>query len=165
MRSYILKLILIFFSCMPDTRFYKLRSRFLQKLGFNIHLEARLVASVKISGICELHIQEGTFIGHDVAFYGNGIFKIGKNVDVAPQVKFLSGSHMVDMLPTRAAGTGFNSFVNIGDGCWIGAGSIILPGVTIGNGSIIAAGSVVNKDVPEFCLYAGNPAVFKKKVF
>ena len=40
-----------------------------------------------------------------------------------------------------------------------------MPGVTIGNGSIIAAGSVVNKDVPEFCLYAGNPAVFKKKVF
>ena len=46
----------------------------------------------------------------------------------------------------------------IGNGCWIGANSIILPGVTIGDGCIIGAGSVVNKDCDSNCLYAGNPA-------
>ncbi len=46
----------------------------------------------------------------------------------------------------------------IGHQCFIGARSIILPGVTIGDGSIVAAGSVVTKDVPSACIVAGNPA-------
>ncbi|WP_375291704.1 acyltransferase [Qipengyuania sp.] len=46
----------------------------------------------------------------------------------------------------------------IGKDCFIGAHSIILPGVTVGDGSIVAAGSVVNRDVPPGCIVAGNPA-------
>lgn len=53
--------------------------------------------------------------------------------------------------------------ITIGDDVWIGAGSIILPGVSIGNGSIIAAGSIVNKDVPERCIAGGNPATIIKR--
>ena len=52
--------------------------------------------------------------------------------------------------------------VHIGDNCWIGAGAIILPGVSIGNGSVVAAGAVVNKDVPDNVMVAGVPAVVKK---
>jgi len=48
--------------------------------------------------------------------------------------------------------------VRIGDNCFIGAHSIILPGVTIGDGCIVAAGSVVARDVPAGSLVAGNPA-------
>ena len=51
-----------------------------------------------------------------------------------------------------------NRDVRIGDNCFIGAHSIILPGVTIGNGCIVAAGSVVARDVPAGSLVAGNPA-------
>lgn len=50
--------------------------------------------------------------------------------------------------------------VTIGDNCFIGAKSIIFPNVTIGNNSIVGAGSVVTRDVPENCVYAGNPARF-----
>ena len=46
----------------------------------------------------------------------------------------------------------------IGDNCFIGTRSIILPGVTIGNEVIVGAGSVVTKDVPNNCIVAGNPA-------
>lgn len=46
----------------------------------------------------------------------------------------------------------------IGSNCFIGAKSLILPGVSIGNSSIVAAGSVVTKDVPSNCIVAGNPA-------
>ena len=46
----------------------------------------------------------------------------------------------------------------VGDGCWIGANSLIMPGVTIGNGVVIAAGSVVTKDCESDCLYGGVPA-------
>lgn len=46
----------------------------------------------------------------------------------------------------------------IGDRCFIGARSIILPGVTVADGSIVAAGAVVTKDVAPGCIVAGNPA-------
>lgn len=48
--------------------------------------------------------------------------------------------------------------VHIKRGAWIASGSIILPGVSIGKGSIVAAGSVVNRNIPDFSIAAGNPA-------
>ncbi|BBE16231.1 acetyltransferase [Aquipluma nitroreducens] len=48
--------------------------------------------------------------------------------------------------------------------CWIGAGAIILPNVSIGECSIVGAGSVVTKDVPDFTVVAGVPAVVIKKL-
>ncbi len=54
--------------------------------------------------------------------------------------------------------------VIIDDFVWVGANSIILKGVHIGCGAVIGAGSVVTSDVPELCVYAGNPAKFVKKV-
>lgn len=54
--------------------------------------------------------------------------------------------------------------VKIGNDCWIGARSVILPGVTIGDCSIVAAGSVVTKDVQPKTLVAGVPATVKKKL-
>lgn len=52
--------------------------------------------------------------------------------------------------------------VNIGDNVWIGAGAIILPGISIGNGSVVAAGSVVTNDIPDNVMVAGAPAQIKK---
>ncbi|MEO8445922.1 MAG: acyltransferase [bacterium] len=54
--------------------------------------------------------------------------------------------------------------VKIEDDVWIGANCFILKGVTVGKGSVIGAGSVVNKNVEPFSIYAGNPAVFVKKI-
>jgi len=51
----------------------------------------------------------------------------------------------------------------IGNQCNIGYGSLILPGVKIGNNVVVGAGSVVNKDVPDNCIVAGNPAKIVKK--
>lgn len=50
----------------------------------------------------------------------------------------------------------------IGDGVWIGARAIILPGVTIGEGAVVAAGAVVTKDVEPWAVVGGNPAKFIK---
>ena len=47
--------------------------------------------------------------------------------------------------------------VTIEDNCWIGAGSVICPGVTIGRNSVIGAGSVVTKDIPANSVAVGNP--------
>ncbi|PKA02925.1 hypothetical protein CH375_20065 [Leptospira ellisii] len=54
--------------------------------------------------------------------------------------------------------------IRIENGAWIGSGSIVLGGVTIGEESVVGAGSVVTKDVPARCVYAGNPARFIKKI-
>jgi acetyltransferase-like isoleucine patch superfamily enzyme len=54
--------------------------------------------------------------------------------------------------------------VLIGDCVWIGDKATILPGVTIGKGSVIGANAVVTKDVPDYCMAAGNPAVVLKKL-
>lgn len=79
---------------------------------------------------------------------------IGDNVTLAPRVQILAhdSSTMMFLGKTRAAN------VNIGDNVFVGAGSIILPGVHIGNRVIIGAGSIVSKDIPNNSVAAGNPA-------
>lgn len=162
MNSYVIKITLMLISLLPDSRLFILKAFIFKVLGFNVCKTARLISTVKISGVCNLTIGSNSFIGHDVGFYGNGFFQIGSNVDIGPQVRLLTGTHHIDSLPQKAAGTGYNSHIIIEDGVWIGAGSIILPGVKIGKSSIIAAGSIVTKDVIPYALYAGNPAKFKK---
>jgi acetyltransferase-like isoleucine patch superfamily enzyme len=58
--------------------------------------------------------------------------------------------------------TGASKPIVIEDNVWIGANSIILPGVTIGRGSVISANSVVTKDVPPMVIAGGNPAIIIK---
>jgi maltose O-acetyltransferase len=79
---------------------------------------------------------------------------IGDNVVLAPRVHILAhdSSTMMFLGKTRAAN------VTIGNDVFIGAGSIVLPGVHIGNRVIIGAGSIVTKDIPDNTVAAGNPA-------
>jgi len=57
----------------------------------------------------------------------------------------------------RRMGLQYNLPVRIGENCWLGAGSIVLPGVTIGDNTVIGAGSVVTKDIPAGVVAVGNP--------
>ena len=164
MSSIFFRLFLLVFGILPLTKFYKLKSFIFTLCGFKVAKNVRIVSNIYISGKCRIDIHENTFIGHKVSFLGNGDFFIERNVDIGPFVKLLTGTHKIDMLPYKAAGTGYNDKINLKEGCWIGANSTILPGVTIGKCSIIAAGSVVHKSVPDYCLYAGNPAIFKKNL-
>ena len=54
--------------------------------------------------------------------------------------------------------------VRIGKDAWIGAGAMVLRGVTVGEGGVVAAGAVVTKDVPAFSIVAGNPAVLVREI-
>ena len=58
----------------------------------------------------------------------------------------------------------FNKDVHIGEGAWIGAGTVIVPGVTIGAGAVIGAGSVVTKDIPDDVVAVGNPCRVLRKI-
>jgi len=74
---------------------------------------------------------------------------------------FCTASHFIGD-PARRAGKLNSQVIVIGDGAWIGARSVILPGVSIGRGSVIAAGAVVNQNCDSDWLYAGIPAIKKK---
>lgn len=93
---------------------------------------------------------------------------IGSDVLIAPHCAFLNrGEHSYDLIGCSVfdAPRNRSEKIYIGNDVWIGYGSIILGGVSIGNGAIIAAGSVVIDDVPEFSIFAGNPAREIKRRF
>ena len=58
----------------------------------------------------------------------------------------------------------YNMPVHIGENCWIGAGTIIVPGVTIGDNTVIGAGSVVTKDIPANCVAVGCPCRILRQI-
>jgi acetyltransferase-like isoleucine patch superfamily enzyme len=90
---------------------------------------------------------------------GQGGITIGNDVIMGPNVQIFSENHNFDKLgiPIKDQGA-TRQPVNIGNGCWIGAGTTILAGVEIGDGCVIAAGSVVTKSVPANTVVAGVPA-------
>ena len=157
-KSVLLQLVNLFFSITPLTRGYGLRAKLLRVAGVDCDSTARIVSSCRIVTL-NISIGEDTFIGHQVLVSGNETAKItiGKNVDIAPRVVILSGTHEIDMHGYHSAGEGIGKPVWIQDGVWIGANSTILPGVTIGRKAVIGAGSVVIHDIPAFCVAVGNP--------
>ncbi len=84
--------------------------------------------------------------------------KIGNNVTIARRVMIFSHIGADEILLNFGINVEKVKNVIISDNVFIGAGSIILPGITIEKNSIIGAGSVVTKDVPKNSIYAGNPA-------
>jgi maltose O-acetyltransferase len=102
-----------------------------------------------------VRIGHGTFINYGTWF--DGVVEIGSGCEVAMNVLFCGTTHEIGSSDHRA-GARLSKPIKVGDGCWIGARAVILPGVTIGDGCVIAAGAVVAKDCAPNGLYAGVPA-------
>ena len=81
---------------------------------------------------------------------------VGDYTMMGPNVTIATAGHPI--LPElREQQYQYNAPVHIGKCCWIGAGAIILPGVTIGDNVVVGAGSVVTKDLPSNVVAVGNP--------
>lgn len=88
---------------------------------------------------------------------------IGQHVNLAQGVVVTALNHNFEDISKRIDKQGVSTKpVVIGDDVWIGANSVILPGVTIGNHCVVAAGAVVTKDVPDNTLVGGVPAKILK---
>jgi maltose O-acetyltransferase len=111
-----------------------------------------------IGGASHISIGAGTFVNTDVRFGGaQGGISIGRNVQVGPRVSFETVSHGLLYEPGRGRGYASHPIV-VEDEVWIGAGTIVLQGVTIGRGAVISAGAVVKDDVPAGTVAGGVPA-------
>jgi acetyltransferase-like isoleucine patch superfamily enzyme len=106
-------------------------------------------------------------IGEQTSIQNRGQFSayigdiyIGEHVQIAPNCSFYPYNHgvkkreLMSKQPLKSMGP-----IRVGDDVWIGVGATILENVNIGTGAIIGANAVVTKDIPDFCIAAGNPAV------
>ena len=82
---------------------------------------------------------------------------------IGPNVTIATAGHPIDPDLRRDVAQ-FNIPFRIGDNVWIGANSVVLPGVTIGENSVIGAGSIVTKDIPANVVAVGNPCRVLREV-
>lgn len=116
----------------------------------------------------QLIIGNDSFINYNNYFYIGGDnltakIEIGQRVYIGPNTVICCVSHEMGNTNQRAGKNTYES-VNIKNGVWIGANATILPGITIGEGSVIGAGSLVKDNIPKNEMWAGVPAVFRKKL-
>lgn len=107
-----------------------------------------------------LIIGDGTYIGRFCQINAWRRVVIEQNVLIADRVFISDADHNCDRtdIPIGSQGTRFKGSVKLSEGCWVGIGAVILPGVTIGRNSVVAANSVVTKDVPDYAVVGGVPA-------
>ena len=103
-----------------------------------------------------MSIGDNFFANFDCVMLDVNRITIGDNVFIAPGVVISAAHHPIDP-ELRAMVYQYNQSVKIGNNVWVGAGAIILPGVTIGDNTVIGAGSVVTKDIPANVVAVGNP--------
>ena len=106
--------------------------------GHHVHFGKNVYANFNLTLVDDTHIYVGDYT------------MIGPNVTIAT-----AGHPILPVLREQAYQ--YNASVHIGRNCWLGAGVIVLPGVTIGDNSVIGAGSIVTKDIPANVIAVGNP--------
>lgn len=128
------------------------------ELADNVQIYGDVVMTTGTGG--RISIGEGTHIqpGAHIHSYVSEI-RIGQKVEIAPRCAFYSYNHciapgeLIMSQPLESKGP-----ISIGDGAWLGHGTIVLAGVRIGTGAVLGAGSVVTRDIPDNAIAAGNPA-------
>lgn len=113
--------------------------------GHHVHLGRNIYANAGLKLVDDTHIYIGDYT------------MLGPNVVIA------TAAHPIDA-GLRRKGLQYNKSVRIGKNCWLGAGVIVMPGVTIGDNAVIGAGSIVTKDIPSNVVAVGNPCRVLREV-
>lgn len=103
-----------------------------------------------------ISLGENFYANHHCIMLDGGGIVIGDDVMLGPNVHIYSTSHPVDA-EARSRGAMLAAPVELGNRCWIGGNTVIMPGVSIGADCVIGAGSVVTRSVPSGYVAAGNP--------
>ena len=111
-----------------------------------------------------VHLGSNIYANFNLTLVDDGHIFIGDWVQFGPNVTVVTAGHPVLPELRKEPFLQFNKDVHIEEGVWIGAGAVILPGVTIGKWSVIGAGSVVTKDIPAGVVAYGNPCRVAREI-
>ncbi len=110
-----------------------------------------------------VHFGKGVYANFNLTLVDDTHIYVGDYTMFAPNVTVATAGHPI--LPSlREKAYQYNMSVRIGRNCWIGAGALIMPGVTIGDNTVIGAGSVVTKDIPSNVVAVGNPCRVMREI-
>lgn len=113
--------------------------------GHHVHFGKKIYANFNLTLVDDTHIYVG-----DYTMFGPNVVLATAGHPILPQL--------------REKGYQYNAPIHIGKNCWLGAGTIVLPGITIGDNSVIGAGSIVTKDIPSNVVAVGNPCKVLRKI-
>ncbi|MFR5875338.1 MAG: sugar O-acetyltransferase [Eubacterium sp.] len=143
-----------------EKKMEKLLSIMLAEVGDNCFIQPPFYANW---GGAHVHLGKNVYANYCLTLVDDGHIYIGDYTMIAPNVTIATAAHPV--LPSlREKGLQYNVDVHIGKNVWIGAGAVILPGVTIGDNTVIGAGSVVTKDIPDNVVAVGNPCRVMRQI-
>ena len=110
-----------------------------------------------------VHLGKNVYFNFNATLVDDTHIYIGDCTMLGPNVVIATAGHPI--LPElREKALQYNLPVHIGRNCWLGAGVLVLPGVTIGDNTVIGAGSVVTKDIPANVVAVGNPCKVLREI-
>ena len=127
--------------------------RLFAEVGENCYIESPYFANW---GGHHVHLGSNVYANAGLKLVDDTQIYIGDCTMLGPNVVIATAGHPIDPDLRRQA-LQYNMPVRIGNNCWLGAGVIVMPGVTIGDNTVIGAGSVVTKDIPANVVAVGNP--------
>ncbi len=135
-----------------DKRAQMLKEMFAE-IGENCYIEPPLHANW---GGAHCHFGKCVYANFNLTLVDDSHIYVGDYTMIGPNVVIATAGHPI--LPElREKQYQYNMPIHIGRNCWIGAGALIMPGVTIGDNTVIGAGSVVTRDIPANVVAVGNP--------
>ncbi|HIX08726.1 MAG TPA: sugar O-acetyltransferase [Firmicutes bacterium] len=136
-----------------ETRMTELMHEMFAEVGEGCYIQPPFYANWAGKNV---HLGNKVYANFCLTLVDDGNIYIGDMTMIAPNVTITTATHPV--LPSlREKGIQYNVDVHIGRNVWIGAGAVILPGVTIGDNSVIGAGAVVTRDIPANVVAFGVP--------
>lgn len=138
------------------------RALFSELIGRKVDDTFSLSPPFYTTGGSDMSIGRNVFVNQNCTFYDLGGLEIGDDVMIGPNVSLITSGHPLE--PSKRRACVVAKPIVIEKNVWIGAGAIVLGGVTVGENAVIAAGAVVTKDVPPNTLVGGNPAKFIRSI-
>lgn len=130
------------------------------QIGENCYIEPPFHANF---GGRHVHFGKNIYANFNLTLVDDTHIYVGDYTMFGPNVTVATAGHPIQP-ELRSKGYQYNMAVHIGANCWIGAGAVIVPGITIGDNTVIGAGSVVTKDIPSGVVAVGNPCKVLREI-
>lgn len=137
----------------------RVRSWLLRLFGARIGVNMYMKPGVRVKFPWFLTVGDHCWIGEDVWIDNLAPVNVGSHVCISQGAYLCTGNHDWSKPNLKL----FTRPIRLERGCWVGAKTLVGPGVTVAEGAILSAGSVATRDLAAFGIYTGNPAVFIKQ--